>query len=78
VPSRGRAGKHSIAGEGLLAASFRHRTSRAGDSQLQTHIVVANGVKGTDGRWGSLDARLLYRHAKTAGYLYQAALRAPH
>lgn len=73
---RGRAGKRSIAGEGFLAASFRHRTSRAGDPQLHTHVVIANGVRGSDGRWGSLDARLLYRHAKTAGYLYQAALRA--
>ncbi len=27
------------------------------------------------GKWGALDSRLLYRHAKTAGFLYQAALR---
>ena len=72
---RGHAGKESVSGEGFLAAAFRHRTSRAGDPQLHTHVVIANGVKGTDGRYGSLDARLLYRHAKTAGYLYQAALR---
>lgn len=68
-------GKESLAADGFLAAAFRHRTSRAGDPQLHTHVVIANGVKGTDDRWGSLDARHLYRHAKTAGYLYQAALR---
>jgi conjugative relaxase-like TrwC/TraI family protein len=72
---RGRGGRRSVAGEGFLAAAFRHRTSRAGDPQLHTHVVIANGVKGADGRCGSLDARLIYRHAKTAGYLYQAALR---
>jgi Ti-type conjugative transfer relaxase TraA len=37
--------------------------------------VVANTTQGPDGRWTALDGRLLYRHAKTAGYLYQAVLR---
>ena len=31
---------------------------------------------GPDGRWTALDGRHLYEHAKTAGYLYQAHLRA--
>ncbi len=42
---------------------------------LHTHVVVANAARGPDGRWSALDGRLLYRHAKTVGYLYQAALR---
>ena len=62
-------------GGGLVAAAFRHRASRAGDPLLHTHVVVANGTQAADGRWGALDARPLYRHAKTAGYLYQASLR---
>ena len=61
---------------GLLAAAYRHRMSRAKDPQLHTHVVCANAARGPDGRWTALDARHLFRHAKTAGYLYQAHLRA--
>ncbi len=73
---RGHGGVFRVATEGLTAAAFRHRTSRSGDPQLHTHVLVANLVQGTDGRWGTLDARPIYRHAKTAGFLYQAHLRA--
>ncbi len=73
---RGVNGRRDVEGQGFLAAAFRHRTSRAGDPQLHTHVVVANATQADDGKWGALDGRLLYRHAKTAGYLYQAALRA--
>ena len=72
---RGKAGKTSVASKGFLAAAFRHRTSRAGDPLLHTHVLVANLIQGDDGKWGALDAKHLYRHAKTAGYLYQAQLR---
>jgi Ti-type conjugative transfer relaxase TraA len=43
---------------------------------LHTHVLVANLIQGVDGKWGALDARHLYVQAKTAGYLYQAHLRA--
>ena len=72
---RGKGGRRSIASKGFIAAAFRHRTSRAGDPLLHTHTLVANVIQGEDGRWGALDAKHLYRHAKTAGYLYQAQLR---
>ncbi|MDQ3876984.1 MAG: relaxase domain-containing protein, partial [Actinomycetota bacterium] len=72
---RGKGGKTRIGSDGFIAAAFRHRTSRAGDPLLHTHVLVANLVKGQDGRWGALDARQLYLQAKTAGYLYQAQLR---
>ena len=75
VTRRGPAGVHAIAGNGLVAAAFRHRTSRAGDPQLHTHVLVANLTLGADGRWSTLDARRIYAHAKTAGYLYEARLR---
>ena len=42
---------------------------------LHTHVVVGNLTHGPDGRWTALDGRHLYRHAKAAGCLYQAALR---
>jgi conjugative relaxase-like TrwC/TraI family protein len=72
---RGRGGKVLIEGEGFVAAGFRHRTSRAGDPQLHTHVLVATLVEGHDGRWSASDGRGIYQHAKTAGYLYEAALR---
>jgi conjugative relaxase-like TrwC/TraI family protein len=60
---------------GLVAGAYRHRTSRAGDPQLHTHVVAANLAQGADRRWTALHGAQLYTHAKTAGYLYQAALR---
>jgi conjugative relaxase-like TrwC/TraI family protein len=74
---RGRGGLVQVDAEGFVAAAFRHRTSRAGDPQLHTHVLVANlaHVAG-ENRWTALDARPLYAWAKTAGYLYEAQLRA--
>jgi conjugative relaxase-like TrwC/TraI family protein len=73
---RGHGGAVVVGGGGFVAAAFRHRSSRAGDPLLHTHVVVANVTQGPDGRWTALDGRMLYRHSKTGGYLYQAALRA--
>src|SRR3954453_220432 len=72
---RGRGGATVVEGRGFVGAAFGHRSSRAGDPLLHTHVVVANGTQGPDGRWTALDGRALYRQQKTAGYLYQAALR---
>ena len=73
---RGAGGQRRIGAEGLVAAAFVHRTSRAGDPQLHTHVLVANAGARRDGRWSAPDARLLYFHARTAGFVYQASLRA--
>jgi conjugative relaxase-like TrwC/TraI family protein len=73
---RGHAGEHVQPGEGLVAAAYRHRMSRALDPQLHTHVVAANLARGPDGRFTALHGVELYRAAKTAGYLYQAHLRA--
>src|SRR5487761_2046824 len=73
---RGHAGEDVQPGEGLVAAAYRHRMSRSLDPQLHTHVVVANLTRGPDGRYTALHAAPLYRAAKTAGYLYQAELRA--
>jgi conjugative relaxase-like TrwC/TraI family protein len=73
---RGEGGQRRIATGGLVAAAFVHRTSRNGDPQLHTHVLAANAVEGADGRWSAPDARLLYFHARTAGFVYQASLRA--
>ena len=73
---RGHGGARVEPAAGLVAAAFRHRTSRAGDPQLHTHVLVANLGRGPDGRWSALDGRQLYAHARAASFLYQAVLRA--
>jgi conjugative relaxase-like TrwC/TraI family protein len=72
---RGANGHTLIEANGFIGAAFRHRTSRAGDPQLHTHVVVPNLVQGVDGRWSAPDGRHLYAWKKTAGTLYQSALR---
>jgi conjugative relaxase-like TrwC/TraI family protein len=72
---RGHAGKEFVAGNGFTAAAYRHRSSRAGDPQLHTHVLIANATKGPDGRWSRLYHPAIYRHAKAAGYVYEAHLR---
>ncbi len=73
---RGAGGAQTHETEGLIAAAFRHRSSRAGDPQLHTHVLIANLAKGPDGRYSALDGSRIYHHAKSGGYLYQAQLRA--
>jgi len=76
VGRRGRGGLFSVKGDGFVAAAFRHRTSRAAEPQLHTHVVVANLVHSpADGRWTALDARPFYRWARPVGHLYEAQLR---
>lgn len=78
---RGHGGKSIEPGAGLVAMAFRHRSSRAGDPALHTHLVTSNMTRAvSDGRWLSLAAPKgrtpFWLHAKPAGYVYQAALRA--
>lgn len=61
--------------DGLIGAAFEHRSSRCGDPQLHTHVVVANLLHGQDGKWSALDTREIYAQARTAGFVYQAVLR---
>ena len=70
---RGHGGREHVAGDGLLAVGFDHRTSRAGDPLLHTHVIVANRVQGPDGRWTALDGRDLYRHRLAADAIYRGA-----
>jgi conjugative relaxase-like TrwC/TraI family protein len=72
---RGRGGATFVPGNGFLAAAYVHRSSRAGDPQLHTHVLIANATLGPDGRWSRLHHPSLYEHAKTASYLYEAHLR---
>jgi len=72
---RGTDGVEQIGTAGLAVALFGHRTSRAGDPQLHTHALVINKVRCVDGTWRTLDATELFHHKKSAGMIYQAALR---
>ena len=51
---RGAGGAEFVKGSGFLAAAFDHRSSRNGDPQLHTHVLVANATQGPDGRWTRL------------------------
>lgn len=72
--ARGEAASSLPAG-GLVAAAFLHRTSRAPDPHLHTHVLVANLAPGPDGRWSALDARGLFLELGTARDLYETQLR---
>jgi conjugative relaxase-like TrwC/TraI family protein len=69
----GRHGAEHVQGSGLLAVGFTHRTSRAGDPLLHTHLIVTNRTQGPDGQWRTLDSRDLLNHRGTADAMYQAA-----
>lgn len=58
----------------LVAATFRHHTSRNHDPQLHTHAVVMNATQSADGRWRSLDDKKLFENKMAAGTVYRAEL----
>ncbi len=70
---RGRGGAEHVGGEGLLAVGFTHRTSRASDPLLHTHLVIVNRTLGPDGEWRTLDSRDLLHHRLAADAVYRAA-----
>lgn len=71
---RGAGGSEFVKGNGYLAAAYVHRSSRNGDPQLHTHVLVANATK-ADGCWTRLYHPAIYDHATTASYIYEAHLR---
>ena len=78
VVRRGTGGIAREHGEGFVAAAYQHRTSRAQDPHLHTHVIVANMAhRPSDGEWRALDGEaILKTYRLAAGYLYQAHLRA--
>src|SRR6188474_927564 len=62
---RGAGGAEFVKGNGYLAAAFEHRSSRNGDPQLHTHVLVANATQGPDGRWTRLYHPTIYEHAQS-------------
>ena len=49
VLRRGKNGVIRERGSGFVAAAYQHRTSRAQDPHLHTHVIVANLAKSPDG-----------------------------
>jgi conjugative relaxase-like TrwC/TraI family protein len=78
VTRRGRNGVQREHADGFVAAAYQHRTSRAQDPHLHTHVIVANMAQTpSDGKWRALDGEpILKSYRLAAGYLYQAQLRA--
>jgi conjugative relaxase-like TrwC/TraI family protein len=72
---RGRNGLRVIGADGFVGAAFTHELSRSGDPHLHTHVVIANLVRGEDGRWSAPDMRPVYAAAKTAGTIAEAVMR---
>ena len=60
---------------GMVAATFVHRTSRALDPHLHSHLVVANVAEGVDGAWSTVDSKRIFAHLRAAGAVYHARLR---
>jgi conjugative relaxase-like TrwC/TraI family protein len=71
---QGRNGIRQVNVHGLVAAAFTHRDSRAGDPDLHTHVAVANKVQTLDGRWLSIDGRVLFKATVAASETYNTAL----
>jgi DNA primase catalytic core len=67
-------GVRQVEVRGLVAAAFTHRDSRAGDPDLHTHVAVANKVQTLDGRWLSIDGRVLFKATVAASETYNTAL----
>ena len=72
APATGRMGR--VGGQKIVAATFRHDTSRNLDPQLHTHAVLANIVQGEDGKWRSMANEGLYARQKLIGMLYRNEL----
>ncbi len=65
-----------VGNQKIVAALFRHDTSRNLDPQLHTHSVIANMVRGEDNKWRSMANEGLYAKQKLIGMLYRNELAA--
>jgi DNA primase catalytic core len=62
--------------QGLIAAAFTHRDSRAGDPDLHTHVAISNKVQTLDGHWYALDGRPIFKNNVPASERYNTRLEA--
>ena len=69
----GKAGVAQIETKGLTYTRFDHRDNRNGDPNLHTHVAISTKVMGVDGKWRSLDGRVLHKLAVSASETYNTA-----
>ncbi len=58
----------------MVAATFKHTTSRALDPFLHTHSVVMNATQRADGQWRSIENKPLFIDQKLLGLVYRQNL----
>ncbi len=73
---RGKGGVAQVEVDGLIAAAFTHRDSRAGDPDLHTHVAVSNKVRAKDGHWLALDGRPFFKNNVAASERYNTRVEA--
>ena len=59
------------AAHGLVAAGFRHLTSRDQDPQLHTHCILVNMTRNKAGEWRSVEPTLIRRNVRLLGAYYR-------
>src|SRR4051794_15681538 len=77
VPRRGKNGVLRENAGGFVAAAYQHRTSRAQDPHLHTHVIVANMAQSpSDEKWRARDGgAILKTHPLGGGHPYEGQLR---
>ena len=63
-----------VGNQKMVAATFRHDTSRNLDPQLHTHCVIANMVQGEDGKWRTMVDDGLFKGKMAIGAIYRSEL----
>ena len=63
-----------VAADGLVAAGFRHLTSRDQDPQIHTHCIIANMTRNRAGEWRSVEPTELRRNVRLIGAVYRQEL----
>lgn len=58
----------------LFASAHNHGTSRLGDPDIHTHVVLANFTERDDGKIMSLNARDIFARQKELGAIYRAEM----
>ncbi|WP_421629055.1 MobF family relaxase [Corynebacterium pseudogenitalium] len=70
----GAGGKIQERTQGIIAAEFTHFDTRMGDPDLHSHVLISNKVQNEQGRWKSLDSRMMFRFHQPMSYRYDMVL----
>lgn len=70
----GAGGVAQVEAKGFMVSAFDHRDTRAGDPDLHTHVAISTKVEGLDGKWRSLDGRMVHRLGVAASERYASLL----